>query len=261
MQRWWLGLALVGCRNVDPAPADVDGLLHFFWAGWSALDDDSLIEGVVNADFALGALDEPTDGRLTDLTPDEAAVVEVEGTPDPALAAGFFFAAKFACSIDPLEAIVIALEQDELYEGAYDTYTRAYTSDVDAYLGRTAPTLGWDVALTSSVLGGAFDETLRGEVRRVSVIDAAFGPVLVQRTWMPSPAVFEGGNRSFTQDYQIEIYWERTPGEIVHLYGLWRAFDYGSGFTQENDAAIGIVINNLKKWDEGTAELCADGRP
>lgn len=260
MRRSWLFVLLMGCRNVDPAPADLDGLARFFWSGFEVLDDASLIDGVVNADAALADLDEPIDGLLTDLTAEEAATVPVDGAPDPALAAGFFLASKFACTVDQVERIVIALDQLALYEGAYDTYTRTYTADDAAYLAREADTLSWDVALTSAVLGGKFSETLHGAVRRPAA-EAPFGPFLVQRTWMPTPAVFEGGNRTFTQDYQIEVYWERAPGEMIHLYGLWRAFDYGSGFTQDNEAAIGIVLGNLKKWDEGTAELCADGRP
>lgn len=255
MARWTVLLALTGCHRLDPAPADVDGLTHLFWAGWSAEEDARLAEAVANADVAIAAAaEDPIDGTLTDLTAEEAALVPVEGDPDPALAAGFFVGTHFACGLDRLQELVIALDQDVLYEGAYDAYDRTYTADDAAFVAGDAATLTWDITLESSLLGASFTEDLSGGVRRVPT---DLGPALVQRTWLLRPAEFEGSGKSFDQDYQIEAYWETSPGTIAHLYGLWREFDYGGGFTQDNGAAIGIVVGNLKKWDEGTAELCA----
>ena len=51
---------------------------------------------------------------------------------------------------------------------------------------------------------------------------AGTGPILLSRSWMKGPAQFKGDDTSFDQDFQIETYYERAPGELWHAYGVWR---------------------------------------
>lgn len=257
----WFAL-LLACRHPDPAPEDVDGLARWFWAHYDD-EDDAIAEAVANAHAALGAdaLEDATDGLISDLAAEDLATVGLSETHDPTLAAGMYLSNVFACELGQLEEIVYHLAQDELYEGVYDAYSRSYTSDFDAYVAREAPTLGWEVEISTSVglPNSAYTEWLDGGVRYVP--DSDYGPVLLARTWMPGPAEFEDPDKSFEQDYQIEVYWERAPGEIVHLYAIWRQIDLGGGLDQDSDLVVGTTLNNLAKWDEATAELCAEGRP
>jgi hypothetical protein len=255
-------LALLACRGVDPAPADLDGLSQWFWLNYEAADDAAIAAAVVNLHAAIGGADrtEVLDGGLADLDPAGPAVVGL--TVDPAPAAGMFMAGPLACPLADLERLLYHLEQDELYE--YDAYDRSYTSDFDAYQSRATPTLAWQVTLDASVLGQRYTERLNGGLRYVPAIDEAtspFGPILISRTWLLEPAEFHSGGGSFTQDYQIEVWYERAPGDVLHTYAMWREFDWGSGFDQDNQAAIRINLNGLADWDRQTEDLCADGRP
>jgi hypothetical protein len=257
-------LLLGGCRKVVDAPTDVDGVMHDWWTGYDD-DDAARASAAINAHSVTGmaTIEPPVDGKVTDLVSADLALVGMDDR-DPSLGTGMFLLNRFPCTLDALAPILVALNQDELYDGAYDSYERTYTSDADAWSRRDAPRLTWDIALTSSYIGSTFDETLKGEIRRIPDLgdDASpFGEILIQRTWMPEPAVFESGNKSFPQDYQIEVYYEMEPGTIAHYYGIWRQIDMGGGLDNNSDAVIGIILNNLADFDDGTAEICAAGGP
>lgn len=88
-----------------------------------------------------------------------------------------------------------------------------------------------------------------------------YGPVLFGRTFMPEPAEFEGDSKSLDQDYQLEVYYERASGEILHAYGLWREADFGVAGTMETEGIQRLLLNNLRSWDDETEKLCEEGRP
>ena len=61
----------------------------------------------------------------------------------------------------------------------------------------------------------------------------------------------------FKQDYQIEVFWEQSPGRIFHGYGMWRDIKVGGfNLTIEDNGFLNIVLDNLVAWDTRTAELC-----
>jgi hypothetical protein len=252
-----LVLALAACRNIEPAPTDVDGIAHWSWDNQAEADDAAVVDAVENLHVVVDgdAMTDPIDGTLTDLDGDEVAVIGLDDGRDPAAAAGMFYSGTIACPLDDLETVLIALNQDDFFE--YDRYERVYTSDDAAYLARTSPTLTWTVELDASLLGNKYTENLVGGMRRVDVADAPHGPILLAHTFLPSPAVFSDGNGSLDQDYQVELYWERAPGEVVHFYALWRQYDWGSGFDQDNEAAIRINLNGLADWDHDTEAICS----
>lgn len=247
--------SLSGCRKVEEAPEDVDGLLHFFWQNAEA-DDDVLAGGIANLHAAAGsALDDVLDGNVSRLTADETALVPGVDA-DPAAAAGIFMLNTFACDPAQLESILVFQAQDELRDNTYDAYARTYTSDLAAYESGAAPTLSWDISLSAQIVLSSYSSELMGDIRNVPT---ETGRTFVQRTWFTEAATFENNN-TWTQDYQLEVYYERAPGEIVHLYGMWRELDV-AGFTSENSGVQRQVLNGMKDWDDDTEALCAEGRP
>lgn len=255
-----LVLALSACREPVEAPADLDGLVRFFWAEYDGGSDEALRVAASNLD-AIFADGKGTVGALSDA---EAAVVEVDGAPDLALAHGLYVSRALACDLAPLEEILYDLDQEGIYEAAtgeeaYDAYDRAYTTDLDAYVAREAPQVAWDVTYvapdsmlpryTARVLGG-----LRW-VPAPAEGEAGIGPVLLARTWMPAPAVFDEGSHRFDQDYQVEVYWARD-GQTAHLYGMWRELEY-FGMTLENDGVKSLILDGLYDFDDDTEAVCA----
>lgn len=260
-----LVLPLLACAPPTlPAPADFDGNLRWFWAESKDAKDADVIDAAVRLQVAAKAdtlsADKPGRGFVTRLSADELKVVGLEATVDPAKARGFFITNVFPCTLDKLETIVSALDQKSQYPEAYDEYSRSYTSDADAYRARSTPTLTWDVTLTAKLVTAPYTSALKGGLRRVSPVmgKPAFGPLLIARTWLPAPATFKNPDpsTSFEQDYQIEVYWERAPGEVFHAYGMWRDLRLGLGFTTEDNGVANTVMTGLIDWDKKTAELC-----
>ena len=48
-----LFLILVTCNKVEPAPADIDGLSHFFWQQFDLEDDSQINAGILNSFAAI----------------------------------------------------------------------------------------------------------------------------------------------------------------------------------------------------------------
>ena len=261
-----LGLlgSIMGCRPVEQAPADLDGLLHYYWAGHESGSDAQLAEATLNLHAVVGAdLEEIVDGALSDLSAEEVSQVGRSGD-EAGLAAGIYMINAFPCTLSELEPVVIYQDQSELYEGIYDSYDRTYTTDRDAFTAGSSQTLEWEVSYSASVLGTGYQAVLQGGVRRIPTIDAEqspFGPVLLAWSFLPTPAEFENDEKNLNQDYQIEIYYERTSGELLHAYGLWREADFGAGFSSEDEGVQRLLLNSLADWDAETERLCEEGLP
>lgn len=260
-------LTLLSCKAVDPAPAELDGLLHWIWQRYDEPDDDTLAEALVNLDAAIDgkAIDKPSDGTISRMSMEEAALVGVTDR-DPQDAVGLYLLNVVPCQWDDLMAVLSYPEQDELYADLYDYYGRTFdeSASLEGWLAGSTTRIDYDIAYGATVLGSSYGVDARGALRTIPEIDAErspFGEFLIQRSHMPKPAVYEEDNaKSFEQDYQIELYWQ-TGGHIVHAYGLWRQADYGSGFDSESESAQRILLNGLIDWDKTTGENCAAGLP
>ena len=248
----------------DAAPEKVESTLPWFWQHYSSATDAQIAAAAVDLASGLTAVtaDKPIKGSLAHL-PDEAMLpVGLKGK-DLAKARGMFIVNEFACTLTQLEKVLIAQNQDVLYADSYDKYERKYTSDKDAYLARKIAELTWDVNLTKNTLGDHYNEFLHGGTRFAKdqgKVLSPFGPILLARTWLPEPAVFTDSTDSFKQDYQLEIYMERTAGHILHVYGAWREGDFGV-ISTESDTLVNKMTDAFIDWDTVTAKNCKDGKP
>ncbi|MBX2804266.1 MAG: hypothetical protein KTR31_41780 [Myxococcales bacterium] len=250
---------LLSCKAVDPAPEGLDDVLHYLWQQVDDGSDAQLADALVNLDVAVdgGGLEEAFDGSVSRLSTEEAALVGVVDR-DPAQAAGVFLVNTFPCDPAQLERILSYARQDELYEGVYESYDRVFDNDREAWLSGADTALTYQVDYTAKLLGSEYAASARGSLRRVPDAEGAtWGDWILQRVWLPTPAVFDNDNRSMDQDYQLELYWPRGDGRIVHAYGMWRQASYGAGIDMESDATQRILLNNLLDWDDNTEQLCA----
>jgi hypothetical protein len=254
-------LVALGCRGVEPAPEDLDGLMHWFWRHYEDGDDESLIEGLRNAHTALDAnhLEEPVQGSLTTLDTEDAALVGL-GDHDPSRAPGLFLARDFTCKLSALERLLYALDQGETHPDAYDSYTRTYTSSLDDYKARQTPFLAWDVDYVTTLTGTTYSSHIEGGLRYVPELDDGeprSGPLLLARTFMPAPAVFEGeSGYALDQDYQIELFYAPGRQRIVHLYGLWREGVFTLGWDMTNEYVQRLILDRMSDWDDETEAAC-----
>lgn len=251
-----LGLAACG---VDSAPQDLDGAMHAAWTGFDAVDDDEAAALVDTLHALVGGdtLDEDSRGALSPLVVEELADITRSPDQDPADAPGMLLVNPMACALDDLAAALIDVDQDTLYPGVYTEYERVHDGDAEAFLAGQTDRLGWVSDMWLEILGAEYTEQVRGDVRRVS---SGARPFLWARLWLTGPAEFVDSDWSFEQDYQIELFWERQPGELVHAYGIWREMNVG-GLSAEDEGFVNVTLNNMVDWDEQTVALCAEGLP
>ena len=279
-----LALVLTGCRKIEEAPATLSDVLINLWSGW----DDASAEdyGQLALDMAE-VLDEEAiaaqweKGNQARMTPEAQATADLhappddDGTwklPDPANATPMYLAKRFVCAPDALADILVALNQDELFPGNYETYARTYLDSIDDFQSGASDRVTWSVDLTKAVIPyPEYFETLQGGLRRVAVPTGLESPpawsgedMLVARTYIPFPAHVTDPDKAdafhFDQDYQIEAYIPWENGDVVHLYGLWRELD-GSLGDLENKGIQQVMFSSLASWDDDTAKLCEDGLP
>lgn len=254
-------LMLAGCASVEPAPADLDGLARWFWQHYEDASDPEVHEAVVKLDAQLAdvAKDKPLMLEVERL-PQEA--VEALGLRDPvdtAKARGFLVATVIPCALGKVEPLVYAQNQDELHPDTYDRYSRTFTSDFDAYKDRREKKLTWRTEIEAAPVGQRYKETVLGGLRFVPAADgesSPFGPVILGRAWIPHPAEFDHDGNYFRQDYQSEVFFERRPGETVHLFTVWREMKV-TILSTEDDGFADLQMNGFVDWDERVAGHCS----
>lgn len=253
-------LIALACAPVEPAPADLDGLVHYLWRASQELDEDAVGEGLGRLHEVLDGdtLDEVVDGLVSGMSAEEVALAEPGYPVDPSAAVGLFVAGPLACELERAEAIVLSPHQDLLYDG-YQAYTRDFTGDVDAYLAREVPTVGWEHEFTVKVpLTGTYTVSRRAGAWWSDARRYPYGPVLVHWDVLTGPAEFEGDpeDHVFDQDFRVEVFYEPEPGRLVHLKAMWRNMEAGVSDIH-SESVQRIFLNNLAAWEARTGEWCA----
>jgi hypothetical protein len=253
---------LVGCKAVEPAPTEVVDAVDTLWQAAELGTDEQLAEALrdLAATFPL----DPPDGSFPPLTDDDIAQVGVTGQ-DPADAPGLFMSYTFGCDRAELEASLSHPDQATLHPSAhYETYDRRFDSPRDAWLAGDDDVLTWEVDYSIKYLGNNYSASTESLLRRVPHLDdeqTPWGSFLVQRTYFPHPAEFDGdNNKYFEQDYQLEIFWF-DQGITRHFYALWREFNFGGTYKSGNETAERLLLNALYDWDDETEEGCREGLP
>ena len=270
MCRTWLAvlplavLVAAGCLAPQPAPADLDGLARFAFKRWlpegedPAVSDEELADTLGRLHQVLDgdALTEPQKGTLANLTTDELDAVGLSER-DPDKPQGLYIVAIVRCTLDQFEQLTLEPDQLSLYPDAYASYSRSMIEGTPASHPR------WLTTYTSAehaLMSNQFTATVQSGMREVPDLGPELSPVgrgLVLRVYLPEPAVFESEGAEFTDDYQVEIVYERAPGELVHFYGLWRYMRYGVIADSYDAMMIDQTLQALVDWDTKTDELCA----
>lgn len=259
-------LCLAACLDQTPpetAPEEVDANLKWFWVHGDEAGDATLVDGA-NKLAVSGKADTrtaPLKGQMRNrLEPSDLVNVGLEHN-DPSTARGVILVNLFDCTLDRLAVILSAKDQKSQYADVYERYDRTFTvSDPEAFTGGSSDVITWNVATRVALpLGDVYDSNLKGGLRRVKA--PADGPTkgdfIIARTYLTEPAVFQNPDTTsyFRQDYQIELFWEQSPGRVFHAYGMWRDIKTYD-LTIEDNGFLNIVLDNLKKWDDGTEALC-----
>jgi hypothetical protein len=250
---------LVACNKVEPAPADIDGLSHFFWQQFDLDDDDQLNAGISNSVLAIDPdnLQEPLRGTISNLSPEELSLIGKEDQ-DPNAMSGIFFANIVHCSLEDIEKAVYATNQDERHDG-YEEYNREYTSDLNAYQSREVNRLTWQTNYTVNYLNKPLSVEINGAIRHVtgSAESAEQESSILARGVLTDDAYLgDSETTGMFQDYQLEVYFPISQNESVHFFTIWREMVIGAGLDFSTEGMQDFVLDGMIEWDLDTEEGC-----
>lgn len=247
----------VACKTPEVAPRDLDQILHDTWVHYDAQDDDALAADMRDL---RAVVDEstPSEGTFSDITDEEVALAGLDREIDAEGVLGMYTIGTVGCTPDEMERILLATNQDELYEGNYTSYQRDYTSSLDDFTARVTPHLSWDTTYAVDIpLFGAYTADIAGGMHYTP--DGGDGPYLFSRTIMPEPADGEPDTVVFDVDLQIEALYPHDGG-MVHLFGMWRHIALAGGFGTDSDGSVQLILDGLHDFDDDTTAICDEGR-
>lgn len=274
-----LGLACSSCIFVAPAPAPegLEDLARFIWDRFDikadtdvGVQDHELHEAVINLDKELADLnvddDTPFKSVLEDL--EEDRVKDLEGMADRSdrigLAQGMVAGNIVHCTMKQTENLALSEKSKEIHPDVYSEYEKTFDDDIESFADGTTDQIFWrlDYAIDEPPVGNPYSAQARAGARRVKAVDdtiSPFGDVFLTRVHLPQPAVFEGEGSQFDLDFQLETYFQREDGNLIHFYVMWRHMVLGP-VDSSQDIFINASLDGMIDWDKETELACADGR-
>lgn len=246
-----------GCAS-EAAPEKITDFSKWLWRNYHSATDEQLANAVVQLNGTATAVtaEKPLKVLISRLSAADIAVVGTQG--DASLAVGMLAVTELGCTLKQVDAIHTSPAQNTLHAKAYTTYKRTFVQSRDDYLARKISRLDWDTELTSDYAS----EKLRGSTRVIADLGkvlSPFGAAMVSRTFLKEPAAqVEGNGVKWPQDYQVEAYYERSPGRVIHLFAVWRQADFG--FSTETSALQNIMLNGFVDWDKEVEAACKSGK-
>lgn len=277
-----LALALLvatgACRKLDQVPEDADGAAAWLYQHQPDGEADEVAEAITYLvdGLELDALEGSLEGLVAQLPAAAVSAVgrtAVESLPADEQAAvtdsqieegtyvrlaehqGMVIASVIPCSVQDVVNTHVRRDQDEIH-GGYDAYDRQWTTDGDAFTAGQADDLAWSTDYTVSVLGNTYDANIQGQIRWVDLDDGT--RVGLGRAYLPAPGTFTKGGGYFRQDYHLDLFFERAPGETIHLFGVWRDLRV-AGIHSSNAAFIATTSKRFAEADETIAARCSGG--
>ena len=260
MARFCLGLFLVlaiGCGE-DAAPEKITDFSKWLWRNYDTATDIQLADSIVQLNGTVTSVtaDAPLKALVSRLSAADVKLVGSKG--DASLAVGLLAVTEIRCTLAQIEKIQTAAEQNTLHPDDYDAYKRTFLQSRDDYLAHKFNRLDWDTELTSDYA----TEKLRGSVRFIpdqGKAKSPFGAALVSRTFLKEPAVGVDSGTVWPQDYQIEAFYERSPGKLIHLFAVWRQADF-SGLSTESAFLQNLQMGGFVDWDKVVETQCLSGK-
>lgn len=250
-----LATVAVSCSSVEPPPADAVDALRWLYRNYETADDESILQAFANFDAAWGVkVEDEADDRLEDTLVVED-IADTGLANDPTKTFGIIAATEIPCSLDSVVALHTALNQNEIHDNEYDSYVRTYNTDAPSEWPQSTAFIGWDTQYTLSVVGIEYTAKIRGGARAIEADPAKFpsGRVVLGRAWLKEPAVFDGGDSYFKQDYQLDLYYERGPNKVLHVFAAWREMQMG---VFSPDTTADFMRGGTHDADDRVADRC-----
>jgi len=278
---------LAGCTAPPDAPEGLDDSVKHLYRGvygsaeevgagltglmnWFDKDGGELLDATADLD-SVGAF------SLSALGPQDVAHVALEDDPDPGLASGVVSLAEMRCSWDEAERWLVRRDQDVVFEGDFDSYSRTYDTSratfedasdnetfapieetlTDATLTDSPSTILLttnDAASTEIGVTIPFELALhfRHGIWEVQGEEVAGMMIL---GYFPRRAESDGGANAIEQNYSIDINLARGKGKTLRVFGNWT--ELTSLFDSDSAVVLTTAVNKAQASAERLSQICA----
>ena len=237
--------------------------MRWFWANFDDATDQEVHEAVSRMHALMDGdnLNVTTAGTLADLESEDLETVDLAGN-NPHKTTGLALFSVMDCTELHAERITTYPQQDELYPGVYTSYQRTYLGSRMDFTARATQALNWTIETAGTLLSSPFTMRYGGGDRRIPAQtgSAPVTDILINRSWLREPAHFQDSTRAMEQDYQVEVFYERTPGRMIHLWADWRQVRMGT-LDNDDEVVLEVALSNMEDWDDQTSKLCRENRP
>ncbi len=248
-----MALVAAACAS-DPAPEAITDVSHWLWRNYATATEERLADAVVALSGTVTQVtaDKPLKALIAGLVPSDVALT---GRTDvqASQVRGLLVVTEFGCKLSQIKKIHTAPNQDTLHPGAFKTYKRTYTQSRDAFVAGQLARLDWVSDITGDYGDGAMLEGAR-MVPDLGKVQTPFGAALVGRSWLKAAAT----GSDWKQDYEVDLYFERSPGRVVHMVAAWRQATF-AGFDMDTAFLQNIMLGSLVNWDKEIEKACQSG--
>ena len=239
-----LALLLVGCRQVPPAPQELDELCGYLFAHYDDEHPEALEQGLFNLDtWLLDNLEETFEGySVTNLS--EATVNALD---DRARNTDAMVGAAVGTQSDhppyALGVPQLVADQEDLYPDAHDYYDRTFLTEPDCFVDLSCEVAEVQnhIEDTYPIIGAMVIEN-HGQYRW---IETEKGLAWVQRTWLDEPTDLEVDWIDIQDQYYLNVLLPYGDGGTLALQSMW-VEAYWDGLPVSDNQAQLLLISQMQ---------------
>ena len=267
------------CGAPAPAPEGIDELALYFWDRYEPADDGAIALQETELRLAVVALDaelkkldrggdasEPVtyEAPFTGVLNKDLVESQVDFLDDVSphldqlpLVQGFVIANLSKCTQQQNINMTMSNVGQQVHPDAYVAYDKEFDGNAKAFARGDSDFITWTTDYSIDTFPIKYDATLKGAGRRIRGVEGEFPrDIFITRVYLQD-ARFENDNR-FDLDFQLEVYFERDNGDLVHFYGMWRRMVIG-GFSSSDEFFINTTLDGFIDWEAENDEACTSG--
>ncbi|MEC8423732.1 MAG: hypothetical protein VX000_08140 [Myxococcota bacterium] len=167
-----LALTASGCRQIEPAPTELQALMQFFFAGFETAEDATMAEAFRNLDDIVDGSELAYQEGVVDTLSQESVDATGFTHADPADAIGLYIVNPIACTMDEMVRLITMKDQVGTY-GTYEQLDRTWRQTVPEFRAGESPTGTWsdDFHYPNGLLGIDYTATTDGAGRWIPASD------------------------------------------------------------------------------------------
>jgi MYXO-CTERM domain-containing protein len=233
----------LGCRQVPPAPEELDELCGYLFAHFDDEHPEALQEGLTNLDtWLLGHLEETLEGYSVTSLSEETIDALDDRARNPDDMIGAAVGTESVHTPYALGVPQVVDDQEELFPDSHDHYERTYLTDADCFVEQRCE----DAAVqnyiedTYPIIGSVITHN-HGQYRW---IETEKGTAWIQRTWFDVPAELEVDWISIQDQYYLNLLLPQEGGTLT-LQSMWIEA-YWDGLPVSENMAQNLLISQMQ---------------